>query len=154
LNEIHDTTPSGGGGGSLPQTADQTPTPTTPSETAEQPTTTVVPTIIQAAFTGVSEAIETSTDGTASVTSVAGTTGKFSNGALSGSKIKKVVVSGLTKKEFKKVEKKLRKSGYKGKIVSDRVRTICGGKLRKEDAEKKYHLECQSTDHNGYSMTT
>ena len=42
---------------------------------------------------------------------------KFSSGALSGSKIKKVVVSGLKKKEFKRVEKKLRKSGYKGKIV-------------------------------------
>ena len=42
---------------------------------------------------------------------------KFSSGAMSGSKIKKVVVSGLKKKEFKRVEKKLRKSGYKGKIV-------------------------------------
>ena len=140
-------------------------------------------------FTGISETIALSTDGTASVTSVAGTVGntlritgtvnqggtnypvssfatesfrdvdvknifidlktsgntqtvtfqprtfkgseakkltlrltssrqvKFSSGALSGSKIKKVVVSGLKKKEFKRVEKKLRKSGYKGKIV-------------------------------------
>lgn len=42
---------------------------------------------------------------------------KFTSGAMSGSKIKKVVVSGLKKKEFKRVEKKLRKSGYKGKIV-------------------------------------
>ena len=188
--EKQDTTPSGGGGGSLPQTADPTPSPTpTPSETVEQPTTTGDPAITQDAFTGVSEVIETSTDGTASVTSVSGTVGKtlritgtvnqggtnypvssfatsafsnadvknifidlktsgntqtvtfqprtfkgseakkltlrlsssgqvkFSSGAMSGSKIKKVVVSGLKKKEFKRVEKKLRKSGYKGKIV-------------------------------------
>ena len=188
--EKHDTTPSGGGGGSIPQTTDPTPAPTTtPSETVEQPTTTGDPTITQDAFTGVSETIAPSTDGTAVVTSVAGTVGntlritgtvnqggtnypvssfatesfrdvdvknifidlktsgntqtvtfqprtfkgseakkltlrlsssgqvKFSSGALSGSKIKKVVVSGLKKKEFKRVEKKLRKSGYKGKIV-------------------------------------
>ena len=42
---------------------------------------------------------------------------KFSSGAMSGSKIRKVVVSGLKRKEFKRVEKKLRKSAYKGKTV-------------------------------------
>ena len=41
----------------------------------------------------------------------------FKKGALTGSKIKKVAVYGVNKTEFKRVEKKLRASGYKGKIV-------------------------------------
>ena len=171
--EKHDTTPSGGGGGSLPQTTDPAPAPNpTPSETTEHPAATES-TITQDAFTGVSETIEKSADGTAVVTSVAGNGGKtlritgtvnqngtnhpvssfatksfsnvdvksiiidlkasgnpqtvtfmprtfkgsetkkltlrltssrqvkFSSGALSGSKIKKVVVSGLNKRSLR-----------------------------------------------------
>ena len=182
---------SSGGGGSLIQITDPTPSENEPQEddSASAPIEPAPSTTIQDAFTGVSETIEASTDGTAVVTSVSGTDGKtlrvtgtvnlngtnytvssfatksfssveskniiidlkasgntqtvtfmprtfkgsganrltlrlssstqvkFSTGALSGSKIKKIVVSGLNKKEFKKVQKKLVKSGYKGKIV-------------------------------------
>ena len=194
-----DSAPSGGGGGGLPQTTDSSSSEaaaSTPSETEGQPTGTdpaatepTAPATTQDAFTGVTETIETSANGTAVVTSVTGNgtktlriTGtvnqngtnyaisafaaksfsnvdakniiidlkasgstqrvefmpktfkgsaieklslrltssrqvKFRNGALSGSKIKKIVVHGLNKKEFRKLQKKLMDSGYTGKIV-------------------------------------
>ena len=42
---------------------------------------------------------------------------KFKSGAFSGSSIKKIMIYGLDKTGFKKVQKNLKASGYKGKIV-------------------------------------